>query len=78
MKDLVSFIVSAHNTTATPAGFIDTFQVIWLFVIYGQKGVVLKSGKVKMLKPLPKGNGNPNIVIEAPDKVIIKYFMNSN
>jgi len=41
---------------------------------------VAKSGdkRVEVLKPLPKGNGNPNIVIEAPDKVIIKYFMNFN
>jgi len=34
--------------------------------------------RVEVLKSLPKGNGNPNIVIKAPDKVIIKYFKNSN
>jgi len=41
---------------------------------------VAKSGdkRVEVLKSLPEGNGNPNIVIKAPDKEIIKYFKNSN
>jgi len=34
--------------------------------------------KVEMLKSLPKGNSNPDIVVKAPEKVIIKCFKNSN
>lgn len=41
---------------------------------------VAESGdkRVKVIRSLPEGNGNPNIVIKAADKEIMKYIKNSN
>jgi hypothetical protein len=34
--------------------------------------------RVEVIKPLPNGNGNPNIIIKAPDKEVINYLKKSN